>query len=125
MSSIGLRRQVRPDIKLDAEGHDARTRRAINHVQPDNMTGVVDAYMLAPGARQNPHGVTSKIKPPAIIPGIRRSLDGKHMCINARRPDRQDLGAGVRRIFRESATPNARRKPGPPHLGSQLSTTFP
>lgn len=106
--SIRLQLQIRPNGYLDSEGHGTGGKRTVKHIQPDDMTGLIDTYILARPSLDGARNVAGKIKPPTTgDAAIRRCPDRQDMRVDARRPDRQDMSAGVPWIFRESATPSA------------------
>lgn len=113
--SSRLHRQVRPDAYLDPEGHGTGGKRTVEHIQPDDMASLIDAHMLARPSPDDARNVATKIKPPTTrVTAIWRCPDRQDMRIDAHRPDRQDMGAGVRWILRESSTPSAWKRTGQP-----------
>ena len=126
MRSFSLQRQVRSDVQHDPQSHGTVVEHIINHVQANDMASFVYANVSASRAGYDTGNMMPKVEPPSIrTAAIRQQLDRNNASIDARRPDRQDMGAGVRRILRESATPNARQKPERPPPIPRASTTAP
>lgn len=106
-SRPGLRLQGGSNRQFNPDRYRPSGERALNSVKTDDMARMIDAHMLGPRPLHDPRHMPSQFKPLIIATATGLRTSHENARINARRPDRQYMGAGVPRILRESATPNA------------------
>ena len=95
--------------QVEAQYDRTRCRSPLDHIEPDEFTTTVDQQMFA--ARPAHHACVGRKR----VEEQRAHVNWLHSpyredaWVNGRRPHRQNGGAALVRVFRESAAPSARR----------------